>query len=287
MRKCGIKIESLSAHRVVDKLTAADIEVLGAEKKEKNAITVWVNGKDRKKVFAILQGSCYNITGTSFHGLERLKRACWKSAGLIAGAAVFLAGVCFVQSRVLKIEVVGSGAYYSKEVNEILSRNGAGFFSSAPAEGAVTAEILALPRVSFCSVKLTGGVLTVTVEVSDENAVIAGAPLLSPAEGTVEELVVVRGTALVSVGDSVRKGDVLVDNHAPVGEDGSGSRPLIVIARVKVSFTVEREYALGEAEALAQAYLDYGEITDVKTTQTEKGFLVKGTAASEASINLD
>lgn len=285
MRKCGIEIESLSAHRAVDKLTAAEIEVLGAEKTGKNTITVWVNGKDRKKVFAILQGSCYNIVGTSFHGLEKLKQNCLKSAGLLAGAAVFLAGVCFVQSRVLKIEVVGSGAYYAQEVNEILSRNGAGMFSSAPEEGAVTAEILALPRVSFCSVKLSGGVLTVTVEVSDENAVLAGQPLLSPAEGTVEELVVVRGTPWVNVGDRVRQGDILVDNHAPVGVDGS--RPVIVIARVKVSFAVEKEYALGEAEALAQAYLDYGEITNAKTTQTENGILVQGIAVSEASVNLD
>lgn len=285
MRKCGIEIQSLSAHRVVDKLTGSGIEVLGAEKKEKNTITVWVNGKDRKKVFAILQGSCYNVVGTSFHGLEKVKQTCLKSVGLLAGAAVFLASVCFMQSRVLKIEVVGSGAYYAQEVNEILSRNGSGFFAPAPEEGAVTAEILALPRVSFCSVKLIGGVLTVTVEVSDENAVLEGAPLLSPADGKVEELVVVRGTALVSVGDSVQKGDVLVDNRAPVGE--SGSRPLIVIARVKVSFAVAKEYALGEEEALAQALLDYGEIKDVKTTQTKQGVLVEGIAALEAAINLD
>ena len=71
MRKCGIEIESLSAHRVVDKLARAGIEVLGAEKIQKNAVTVWVNGKDRKKVFAILRGSCYNIKKVTYRGIFR------------------------------------------------------------------------------------------------------------------------------------------------------------------------------------------------------------------------
>ncbi len=285
MRKCGIEIESLSAHRVADKLVNAGVEVLGAEKTRKNAVTVWINGKDKKKVFAILHNTCYNIVNVKYRGLERVKRECVKSVGLIVGAALFLISVCVLQTRVLRIEIVGSGAYYEREVHEILSRNSAGLFSKKPKEGAVTSEILSLPRVSFCSLALSGGVLTVTVEVSDEQAVIESSPLLSPQSGKVEELVVVRGTALVAVGDEVNGGDVLVNNTAPVGE--SGARTVIVIARVKIAYSVAKEYSLSENEAVAQAYLDFGEITDLKTTQTETGFLVEGNAHAEAALNLD
>ncbi len=285
MRKCGIEIESLSAHRVVDKLAVAGIEVLGAEKTQKNAVTVWVNGKDRKKVFAILRGSCYNIKKVTYRGLERWKQRCMQSVGLLVGAVLFVCCVCVMQTRVLKIEIVGSGAYYEREVRDILSRNQTKLFSAAPKEGTVTPEILALPRVSFCSVALSGGVLTVTVEVSDEHTLIERVPLSAPANGTVEELVVIRGNALIGIGDEVCEGDVLVDCSAPVGE--SGSRSVIVIARVKVAFPVFKEYALSEKEALAQAYLDYEELTDVRTTQTENGFLVEGCAHASASMNLD
>ena len=285
MRKCGIEIESLSAHRVVDKLAGAGVEVLGAEKIRKNAVIVWVNAKDEKKVFAILQGSCYNIVKVRYKGLERIRRECLKSVGLIAGAAVFLFFVCFMQTRILKIEIVGSGAYYEREVHEILSRNSTKLFSAKPKEGAVTSEILALPRVSFCSLALSGGVLTVTVEVSDENALIENTPLVAPADGILEELVVVRGTALALVGDEVHGGDVLVDCHAPVGE--SGTRSVIVIARAKISFAVQKEYALSEEAAIAQAYIDYGEIADIKTTPTEGGCLIEGRACAETALNLD
>ncbi len=286
MKKCGIEIESLSAHRVLDKLAQAGVRVLSAERAQKNVVTVWINGKDEKKVFAILRGSCYNVKKVRYRGLERLKRECLKAVGLVAGAFVFLCGVLFTESRVLKIRVVGSGAYYAREVNEILCANGTGFFSAKPAEDSgLTAKILSLPRVSFCSLALEGGVLTVTVEVSDESGLHEGTPLLAPAGGTVEELVIVRGTAKVAVGDTVAAGDVLVENSAPVGE--SGFRPVIVIARAAVRCTVAKEYALGETEAIFQARLDFGEIENIKTTQTAEGWLVEGSVLAEASINLD
>lgn len=286
MRKCGITIESLSAHRVADKLSGAGVEVLGFEREGKNSVTVWVNGKDRAKVFAILQSSCYNVVRVQYRGAEKLFHACIRCVGLIAGCLVFLCSVLFMQSRILRIEVVGSGAYYEREVSEILTRGGTKLFSAAPKDSAaLTSEILALPRVSFCSLEMEGGVLTVTVEVSDENALIAGAPLLAPAQGIVEELVVVRGTPLVNVGDSVGFGDTVVGNFAPVGEDGT--RDVLVIARVRVCFPVSKEYELEEKQAQAQAFIEFGEITDMNCTPTERGVLVEGTAHAEAALNLN
>lgn len=284
MRKCELTIEGLCAYRAIDKLAAAGTPVLAAEKVRKNAVTVWVNGKDRKKVFAILQGSCYNIKKVRFRGFERVKAECIKSAGLLVGAVFFLCAVAFAQGRVLRVEIAGSGAYYAEEVKEILSLGGVKRFSSVPKDTAMlSAQILSLPRVSFCSLKLSGGVLTVNVEVSDENALLEGKPLLAPCDGVVEELVVVRGTALAEVGSSVKKGDVIVANSAS-GE--GGTRPVIVIARVKIGFPVAAEYALTEAQALAQAYLDYGEITEIHTTKTENGWLVEGAGHAETAINL-
>ena len=285
MRKCGFRIESLSASRVVDKLAQAGITVLGAEKTHKNAVTVWVDGKDRKKVFAILSQTCYNIVEVRTRGFERLREKCVRSVGFLAGAALFLVAVCFMQTRVLTIDVVGSGSYYESQVMEILSENGTGLFSSSPVGNAsVKAQILALPRVSFCSVKMSGGILTVTVEVSDENAFPETAPLLAPADGAVEELIVLRGTPLVAVGDPVVKGAPVVDNAVVSGEE---TRAVIVIARVKVRFSVCAEYELGKEQALAQAFLDYGTIGDAKATQTESGWRIEGYAYAESALNLE
>ena len=285
LRRTQITVTSLTAYRVPDKLAREGIPVLSVRKTQKNGITFEVASKDRKKVFAILRGSCYNVEKIRFRAFSAFAELCVRSAGLLVGAALFLLLVLGAQTRVLKIEVVGNGAFYEAEVMSVLERGGVKHFSAAPKEtGALCAEILSLPRVSYCSIAAKGGVVTVEVRVSDENALLESVPLLSPATGVVEELVVVRGTARVSVGDRVEKGAAIVDCAALYGET---ERRVVVIARVKISFPVAQEYGGSEADARASAYLEFGEISDIKVEQTEKGWLVTGTGYAEGAVNLD
>ncbi len=284
MKKCGIYIEGLGAERAIDKLVNAQIQVLAAQKPQKNAVVIWVDGKDCKKVFAILQTSCYNIKKVRPQGLLRLVQSCRRSAGLLAGILFFCACTLFFQSRVLAIRVEGSGAYLGEEVKTVLRENGTHLFSAFPRDTAkLSACIMALPRVTYCSFSHEGGVLTVDVEISDENAVAESKPLCAPATGVVERLTVVRGTPLCAVGDTVEQGAPLVGDYA---ESAAGRRQVVVIAEVVVRYTVRTQYALGEEAALRQAYLDYGELQDIQLTSTQEGTLVEGFARAGAALNL-
>ena len=280
-------VEALSAYRVVDKLARAGIEVLSFRTASKNSAVFTVNGKDTKKVFAILRGSCYNIRKVRPRGLSRVAERIIKSAGLLAGILLFFLSVLFFQARVLDIRVVGSGAYYKDEVLRILNENGVKKFSFLPEDCApITASIIALPRVSFCTVGKDGGIVTVTVEVTDDEATLQSEPLLSPATGTVEELVVVRGTPLVQAGDSVNAGDEVVKNEIYFGEEKEESSKVIVIARVVVAVPFAKEYAGSEESALLNAALEFGQTRDLHTTKTGEGFLVEGVALVARSLNL-
>ncbi len=272
-------IEGLSAFRAADKLRNAGITVLSLKKQQKNAVIAEVASKDLEKVFAILRGSCYNIKKIRFYGLSKAWKMFCLRAGLLAGALIGVAAVCFFQTRVLRVEFTGSGAYYAGEVREILLRGGVKRFGPCP-EGyaAVEAEILSLPRVSFCSVREDGGILTVEIQVSDDAAAIAGRPLTADADGIVEELTVIRGTAAVSVGDSVHAGDTLVDSSV------GGA---IVIARALVAYPFSREYETNEEEARAQALLECGTLREINAQKTDRGWLISGTGVSSVSVNLD
>ena len=283
MRSCEIFVEGIGGARIVEKLVQGGVPVLAARPQKKGVI-VRVDGKHRKKVFAILRGSCYNGKKTVYAGALRLVRACLKRAGLFAGALLFLAAVSFCQSRVLRIEVVGSGAYYRSEIVRTLERGGTAFFSPPPEHiPALTAHILSFPRVSFCSVSHEGGVLTVRVEVADEARPIAGGSLLAPADGVLLSLTVLAGTPRFGVGDEVRKGDVLVENAALFGEE---RLPVTVIAAAAVGFEAAAEYGGSREEALAQAALDFGELQNVQIQKTGKGWRVTGDAVVRASLNL-
>ena len=284
MKKCGIYIEGLGAERAIDKLVNAQIQVLAAQKPQKNAVVIWVDGKDCKKVFAILQTSCYNIKKVRPQGLLRLVQSCRRSAGLLAGILFFCACTLFFQSRVLAIRVEGSGAYLGEEVKTVLRENGTHLFSAFPRDTAkLSACVMALPRVTYCSFSHAGGILTVDVEISDENAVTQSEPLCAPVAGVIERITVVRGTPLVSAGDSVQKDDVLVADYT---ESEAGRRQVVVIAEAIVSYAVRAQYALGEEAALRQAYLDYGELQNIQVTSTQEGTLVEGTARAGVSLNL-
>ena len=272
------EIEGLGAERVAEKLVRGGVPVLGARIVQKNVVRIRVDGKHGKKVFAILQGSCYNIKKSRPVGWERVVHAFMKHAGLAVGAVLFVCAVVFFQGRILKIDVVGSGAYYRAEVLSVLSERGASFLAPVPAEKAgITARILALPRVSFCSLSHEGGVLTVRVEVEDEALPLVVGALTAPADGTVESLTVVRGRACVSVGDEVRAGD-------PVAEPAAGEN--YVIARVAVRYAVDAEYTGSEESARAQSYLDYGEIADLQSQKTGNGWRITGSALAIAAVNL-
>lgn len=276
------EVEGLSAYRAVDRLRREGITILFARKGPKNCVKIAVSANERKKTFAILQGSCYNIKKSRPLGLMRIFEKARRAVGLWIGAAVALSALFFLQSRVLKIEVTGSGAYLEPQIRAVLSGQGVGYFSAMPQPNDVIPDILSLPRVHFCSVKGEGGILTVDVEVGDEAERAGADPLLSPAAGTVEELIVLRGTPLVNVGDSVEAGQEIVANYVLHGE---ARENVIPVARVRVAFPVSREYKTDEEGARLQALLDFGEITGLHTTKTAEGWLVEGTGHAEGVRN--
>ena len=279
-------MEALSVYRVVDKLARAGIEVCDFRILSKNSAVFTVNGKDTKKAFAILRNSCYNIKKVRPKGAAKVASTIKRFIGLAAGILLFFICVFAFQARILDIRVVGSGAYYKDEVLRILEGNGVKKLNKLPKDCApITARIIALPYVSFCTVGKEGGIVTVTVEVTDDDKTLASEPLLSPASGVIEELIVVRGTPLLQVGSSVSEGESVVQNEIVFGEGGT-ARKVIVIARVTVAYPFSKEYAGSEENALLSAALEFESTREVHTTQTGSGWLVEGVALAKRSLNL-
>ncbi len=282
--RVGFYVTSLSAGRAPDKLARENIPVLFCREVQKNVLEMHIRAKDMKKAFAILRRSCYHIDGVKYYGSARAKRGALRAAGLIAGALLFAVSVFFFQSRVLKVEVVGSGAYYEREVRAILKEEGVEAFSAMPRDTArLTARILALPRVEFCTFQRAGGVFTVEVRVSENVQPIAGAALKAPASGIVAGLTVIRGTPLVSVGDEVTEGQTVVEAYTLAGEE---KLPVLVVASVTVEREISAEYELSEAAANAQALLDYGPLAELHSEKTERGWRITGRMQKTAALNL-
>ncbi len=272
MQRTQFLVEGLSAFKAVDKLSKGGVEVLYARKTQKNGVFIDVKSKDVKKAFAILRASCYNVKKVRFRGLTLFYRRYTRRVGLLLGAVLFFFTIQFAQSRVLKIEVTGSGVCYDAEVRHILREAGigerAGYISDV---SAVQEKILSLPRVSYCNLQRSGGILTVEVQVSDDDTPLFTQPLAAKWGGVVQSVTAVRGRACVAVGDTVVAGDTLVDC---ILEDGSS---VLVIASVRIAFCERADFsAVDEENALEQARLQFAGADEISVAQEGDGWNVVG-----------
>ncbi|MDE6597147.1 MAG: sporulation protein YqfD [Clostridia bacterium] len=209
-----------TAETAVKKLKKAEIGIYDC-KKDGAKFTFFVKDKHLKKVFAIFSNPCYNIKVAKESRRGRLLKSVINRVGLIVGALAFIAIAAFSNAFVLKIEVDGSGSYLSPEIKRIVYESGAKEFKLFKGfdTPAATGKILALPQVTFCNIEKKGSILRVDVQVDEEHSAKAvRTPLVSDRDGVVKNIVAICGTAVVSIGAQVKKGDTLISAVTYAGE---------------------------------------------------------------------
>ena len=244
-----------TAEGALKKLKKADIGVYNC-KKSGTSFIFSVKDKDIKKAFAIFAKPCYNISVAEESRKTRFFSKAASRIGLIIGAALFVV-IAFISNTFLfKITVSGSGSYLSPAVRQIIYDAGAkefSFFSGFDAPAA-TGKILALPQVTFCNIEKRGGVLVVDVQVDEEHKNLAERkPLVSDRGGKVKNIVVICGTAAVSTGDTVEKGESLI---LPYSYTGDVKSDCLAVGYAELECTGSVEYFAYEEndESLKAAY---------------------------------
>jgi hypothetical protein len=255
-------IEGIYPESVILRLKREGIPLYGIKKVQKNVLELCIERKNRKKVFTILNNSCYNIVYVKNYGLSALLTLCRKKAGALIGCALFGVVCLSAGYPVLKIEVVGDGAYYRENVLGILAESGIEVGKGYDRETApeVTAKILALDGVSFCSVKKEGSVLKVEVQTSPQPTMPESGPLYSPASGEICALTVLKGEAQKAVGDRVEKGEIVVSSE--------GVLMASVGIRCRTQTSVE---AQTQEEAYQKALLQIDAGAEIESHTEERG----------------
>ena len=167
-----ILIEGMMPYRALNRLQREGICIKNAKKRKKNQIICVIDAKDCEKVFAIYPNVCYNngkytpytVRLLPAFGWQRLWLAVKNRLGLFVGAALFVAMTVYSDRLILDVEVAGEAAY-AESVTGILAKNGVKKWGRYPEEKTdwLTAEILRLDGVGFCSIKKVGSTLVVDV----------------------------------------------------------------------------------------------------------------------------
>ncbi len=284
--------------RALLRLKRTGIPLYKVRKTQKNALIFQVNGKDIEKVFAIYPNVCYNIEKQTPYKIEKLGGVgfakvlefCKNRVGILLGALAFASVALAADSMVFGVELSGNTAY-EREILLALAESGVKPFARYPKgkEDTVTAKILSLKGVEFCSVKKVGNRVRVETRVSPfPERRLQTESMCSAYTGTLLSITVLQGCALKQAGDRVQAGDALVGNYLPVEE---GALQVAPIARVRIACTYESWHEGSEKEAFAGAYLalnlqEGDQIAQKSLTPSGEGYEVKIEYTVTQRVNL-
>lgn len=272
--------------RGVARLASAGIALFDVEKIEKNQIVLRIRKKDIEKAFAIYPILCYNDKRDTVYFFTRAGESSVRAReiakkrlfGIALGGALFLSSVGLFSSLIFRIEIVGANVY-EREIKTVLAEQGIQEFFpyKTGREDIVTAKILALDGVEFCSVQKSGGTLKVEIRTNAfSSAREEQGAFISPYQGKVVSLVVLRGQAFVKLGDEVLKGSVLAEDSFvnEAGEKFSTS----VVAKAKIYCEQEFFSATEESARLdAVLYVESvgGRAGGITVTERSDGYVAK------------
>ena len=283
--------------RALLKLKRASIPLYDIQKTSKTRLECSVRTGDLEKVFTIYPPekhgySPFSITDLGAEGIAKTWEWLQRRVGVVLGMLLFCIGSLQAERFVFGVEIVGTSAY-TREVYQTLDEHGIKPFQVYPAgrEPSVSAALLSLPGVEFCTVQKTG--LRVRVELHTYTLSpqgLAKGDMLVTRTGTVQKITVLRGTPAKQPGEKIRAGETLV--YGWFITEGKGQVCVEPIARASIACVYESGIvASTQEEAFGTAYLqlalkenDY--ITKTQITKTDEGFFVRIEYTAIESINL-
>jgi similar to stage IV sporulation protein len=242
-----LKLTTLNRDRVIEKLKKSDVLLLNIKKIGQKYIYLTIPSKDLTKVFAITNILCYNTLIVGRFGLNGFFDLAKRSIGIILGALVFIFSAIYSSSYVFAIDVKGDAISKSVFIKKYLSDHGVTKFTKYADIDLDALQDLMLKDngyLSYVSLKRQGLRLVVTAYLTknEGKSDIDTAPMLtSTVDGVITFLKVYSGQAQVKVGDTVNKGDILIDG---VIKNGDVDIPVGVYALVKVKTSRRYVYYL-------------------------------------------
>ena len=260
------------------------IAIYKIKKSAKNGVIFTVDLNDLRKIFAICKNMCYNTKIKGYVGLLSPVAYAIKNVGVTVGIVIFIALAILLDGFVFNIDCVGTGAKLKNEITWVAKNYGINVgmpFSKVDFDG-LSAEILKSNNgIKFVSVYKKGNSLVIDSVLDSTPSVqpiLAVSNVVCERDGVVESVKVLRGTALIKVGDSVKKGDTLIGAYTVIDEKQYSALALGVVTILATeTYNFETKIfsqAFLNASIQKAKFLTDGEAVLCKTNTTPYGYEV-------------
>lgn len=289
-------IKGLNLDRFINNLKNKEIALYDVKKPAFNQLIVAVSYRDSKKLFAFAKEMCYNIKKVQEKGPLSPLLFALRKGGVVIGLMLFSLVTICLSNLVYEVRFEGTGSVCKREILTYLESVGVKKFTNFSKfdKQKLEDEILACyPSLSFVSLEKRGNLLVVNSILSTEpvkkldDKVFA---LYSSVSGVIESVKVYRGTAVVSVGDRVKEGDLLVDGFMLIKEQTLKTNvyaSVTIVAEQKFNFIEKQDNKEQECLLFALSKMGDKQILSwsVEKIQFGQEFIYEVTAKYRAVIN--
>ncbi len=218
-----IDIKGLNQLRLLNTMRREGVRIKRTRIVSQSEMRISLPRKDLNKGVAILERLCYNYTVIG--SLTVRKRKFLAKLPLAVACVIAIAAAFASNLFVWRIEVDGAEGAMRMQVIEVINNCGVRAFSTKASvdEKRIAQALRETVGISAASVAMRGNVLAVSVLTSEEPQPpeSGGNVLKSAFDGVITRIVVESGTATVKVGDTVKRGDVLITGELYSVSDGS------------------------------------------------------------------
>lgn len=275
------RLKGVNADGLVNALKRRNLSVYDYKKIDGKRFYLTLKSEERQKFFAIAEEMCYTDIAEVKKSGRLYPLACLlRNFGLIIGALIFALAAVYADGFILEYSFVGSGSVYYREAEEYLSSHGAKIrsrFSALDLDELSDGLLASSNRFSFAECSKKGNVLYVrlaSASQAPERLSGVATELKSDVDGIIEKIKVYRGRALFSEGDSVKKGDVLVDGLISDGEttlDVNVIASATLLTKTDFVYRSRNDDEEDRAVVFALASLEYDESLEESVTKSFDG----------------
>lgn len=211
-----IRVPAESCTAVLDLCLRYSLSYRKMEWEEDGGVSFFVTRRSAKRLQRLCQEEGIRICIHSARDLPSYIRALCRRMGLLIGILCALILILLSQRFVWDVRISGNGSMTTAEVLAELRACGlycGAYLPSIKASELENRVLIASDRIAWISVNMDGTVARVQIleaVTAPEEESKKPANLIAAADGQIEFLELYRGNAVVSVGQAVRKGELLV-----------------------------------------------------------------------------
>lgn len=220
-----IRILCADLERILSALTEKGIDLTNIVRKDYLTAEVTVLQRDYKVMKRTLDKLDVNYRVLSHRGFLWSAHSAMRRPVLVLGLVLFILFLPFISKRIFFINIIGNTCVPTAEILNHAENCGIRFgvkSADIRSEDTKNALMQKIPELQWVGVTTSGTVATIhvkerSVDERIDTAKTQSYGIYADRDGMIAEMVVKRGTPLVSVGEQVREGDLLVSGYTDCG----------------------------------------------------------------------